>query len=520
MKPLSLRATQVVLALGLGALAGCAVGPDYQRPDIRLPATLAAVPTQASAADMKAPAVDLTAWWQSLGDPELNALIERALAENADVLESLDRLQAARTYERALLGSELPDAEASGGVARGTGSDLTRGRAAQSLISADNGSGLRHIDEIGGFDSVWELDLFGKYRRELQAAHFDTQALVAARQNVQISVIANVARAYIDLRGAQTRLSVLQANLAALRDSQRIASIRFHRGITNELDATLADRELATQEAELAPLQARVHAAQYAIAVLVGVFPEQLQQELASSTGASAIPAAPTIDAAGLPLDLLKQRPDIRQAEQQLGAATARIGVATADLFPQVAVTAAIGFQRQGLGSEPALGQHIWAAGPAALWPLLDFGTLDAAVMQADLRTRAQLAEYRRTLQSAVQDVDTAIDSYRAEQERLARLGDALVAAQRALDLARQRYDRGLTDFLNVVDAERQAYEIQGDFTDAQTRVADQFVSLYRALGGGWQNYQALPAIRRPEPAVIAAFRHLVTRDDVLHTPL
>ena len=305
-------------------------------------------------------------------------------------------------------------------------------------------------------------------------------------------------------------IGTLQATVQTLQESQRIVHIRYQRGITNELDVTLADRELADEQSQLAPLQAQVSAGEFVLATLLGSFPEDLVGELSP---AAMIPGTPDLAPAGLPLQLLKQRPDIRQAERELAASSARIGVATADLFPDVAVTAAIGFQRQGLGTDPAIGQHIWSAGPAVLWPLLDFGTLDAQVDIADLRTRALLVSYRRTIQAAVSEVDTALARYSAEQSRLDRLGVALVASQRAVTLARQRYERGLTDYLNVVDAQRADFVIQTEYIQAQTTAGEQFVALYRGLGGGWQHYRQLPPIRRPQPAIIAAFRRLVHPD-------
>jgi NodT family efflux transporter outer membrane factor (OMF) lipoprotein len=485
-------------------LAGCAVGPNYHSPQVPLPDHYAAQPPGATGT------VELASWWQALKDPELDSLIGRAIAANPDIEIALDHLQAARTFEAAMLGTLLPDAQGSAAAARGTGSDLARGRVAQSLVSADNTSGLKHINEIGGFDSLWELDLFGKYRREIQAAHADTQALAAARDGVLVSIIADVARSYIDLRGAQLHVATLQATIQALQESQRIVHIRFQRGITNELDVTLADRELADAQAQLAPLQAQVSAGQYTLATLLGRYPEDLVAELSPVT---MIPGTPELAPTGLPLRLLRQRPDIQQAERQLAAASARIGVATADLFPDVAVTAAIGFQRQGLGADPAVGQHIWSAGPSILWPLLDFGTLDAQVDIADLNTRALLVNYRKTIQLAVSEVDTSLTGYAAEQSRLEKLGVAVTASQRAITLAQERYERGLTDYLNVVDAQRAAYTIQAEYIAAQTGADDQFVALYRSLGGGWQQYQKLPDIRRPQPAIIAAFRRLVHPD-------
>jgi len=497
------------LATALATLfCGCAVGPNYHAPQIALPDHYAAAPPTASTAPAAdAGAIELASWWQSLKDPELDSLIERAITANPDVEIALDHLQEARTYEAGMLSIVLPDLEASAAAARGTGSDLARGRAPQSLVSADNSAGLRHINEIGGFDSLWELDIFGKYRREIQAAHADTQALAAARDGALVSIVADVARAYIDLRGTQMRIATLQATNQTLEESQRIVHQRYQRGITNELDVTLADRELADTQAQLAPLEAQVSAGQYTLATLLGRFPEDLVTEL---TPVAMIPGTPELAPAGLPLQLLRQRPDIQQAERELAASSARIGVATAALFPDVAVTAAIGFQRQGLGTDPAVGQHIWSAGPAVLWPLLDFGSLDAQVDIADLRTRALLVSYRKTIQSAVSEVDTALAQYTAEQARLAKLELAVAASQRAITLAQERYDRGLTDYLNVADAQRAGYEIQTEYVQAQTATGEEFVALYRSLGGGWQHYQQLPEIRRPQPAIIAAFRRLV----------
>jgi len=508
-------------AVAVAALGGCAVGPNYHTPQITPPPQYDAVGRAskpgASAPGAAAPAapapVDLAAWWRSLQDPELDSLIERAVAANPDALIALERLQAARTYEASVIGTVLPEAEASAGAGRGTGSDVTRSRASPTLTSANNTSGLQHLNEIGGFDAVWQLDIFGKYRREIEAARYDEQAALAARNAVLVAVIADVARAYVDLRGLQVRAKVLEAATATLRESLRIVKIRYERGITNELDVTLATRELATLEAQAAPVDAQVQAAQYTIATLLGRYPEDLVAELSA---AAMVPSVPGPVEAGVPVDLLRRRPDIQRAERELASANAHIGIATASLFPAIAITGAIGFQRQSLSGEPVLGQHIWSLGPAAVWPLLDFGALDAQVEIADLQTRALLMSYKQAIQNAVREVDSSASLYAAEQVSLERLGTALVASQRAVTLANERYTRGLTDFLNVVDAERQEYDIQEQYTDAQVAAAEQFIALYRGLGGGWENYQSLPDIHRPEPAIIAMFHRVLSPSTAL----
>jgi len=509
-----------LLALGVfvAALAGCAVGPNYRTPKTPTPEGFAAAGSAATAgAGANAPAsaapVDFTAWWHALNDPELDSLIARAISGNPDVLIALDRLQAARTYEAAIIGTVLPEAEAGIGAGRGTGSDATRGRASPGLRAGDNSAGLKQINVVGGFDALWELDVFGKYRREIEAARTDTGAIRAARNGVLVSVISDTARAYVDLRGLQVRASVLAAAIDALRESLRIVNIRYERGITNELDVTLATRELATLEAQAAPLAAQVEAAEYTIATLLGVYPEDMVKELSAK---AMVPAVPGAVATGLPVDLLRRRPDIQQAERELAGATARIGVATANLFPSIAISGAIGFQRQQAPGLETTGAHIYSYGIGAAWPLLDFGQLDAQVEIADLHTRALLVNYRKTIQGAVREVDTNMGLYTAEQLSLGKLETALVASQRAVTLANERYERGLTDFLNVVDAERQEYDIEEQYTGAQVAAAEEFIELFRSLGGGWENYQSLPPIHRPEPAVIAMFQRVLSRSDPL----
>jgi NodT family efflux transporter outer membrane factor (OMF) lipoprotein len=500
----------IVLGL-LTGLTACAAGPSYRTPKSDAPLHFASQVPPSSAgsnAQPTAATVDLATWWRTLNDEELDSLVDRAVKSNLDIEIALDRLQQARTYEAVVVGYALPDVDADAAAGRGTGSDLTKGRADTALRSADNGAGLQHINTIAGFDAVWELDLFGKFRREFEAARADTQAARAARYDVLTSVVANVVRAYVDLRGFQVRAGILHKAADVLRESLRIVTIRYERGITNELDVALATRELATLEAQIAPVEAEVSAAQYALAVLVGEYPENMVQELSKP---DLIPSVPAAAAPGVPLELLKRRPDIQEAERELAAATARIGVATANLFPQVAVFGAIGSQSQGWGTTPSVSRHIWSFGPGAMWPLLDFGALDAQVDIAHLAARASMVNYRKSILNAVQQVDASLGAYEAQQVRMEKLSTAMMAGERAVDLATRRYNRGLTDFLNVVDAEREFYDLQGQYAVAQMTQGEQFVQLYKSLGGGWQNYQAVPAIRRPQPAIIAAFRRALS---------
>lgn len=492
-------------------LAACAVGPDYQPADMKVPDGFTANskdPQSAKNAGPEQPVIDGMIWWKSLKDPELNSLVDRAIADNPDLEIALDRVQEARTQEDVVLGSALPEAGASFGGGGGTGDDMARGRAAEPLVSSDDTKKVKQIGFAAGFDSSWEIDLFGKYRREMEAAEYDTEATIAARNHVLISVIADIAHAYIDMRARQMRIAVLQKNIDNLNDYVKLTQEQYDRGITNELDVTLAQRQLASLEAEKAPLMAEVRAAQYVIATLLGKFPEDLMTELEKP---GMLPALPNKIETGLPLDLLHRRPDIQEAEREVAEATANIGVAEADLFPRISVLGGAGIQGSGFGNTISPGL-LWSVGPSVNWSLLDFGTLDALVDKADLRSKEMLVQYKKTVLNAVREVDGSIDSYKAQQDRLSKLGKALVASQRAVDLSTQRYERGLTDFLNVIDAERQEYDLEDEYVTAQQAAAEEFINLYKSMGGGWEPYQSFPAIRQPLPAVVAAFTSVINR--------
>jgi NodT family efflux transporter outer membrane factor (OMF) lipoprotein len=489
-------------AVSCAALTSCAVGPDYHPPDPPLPENFAA--TSSIGNHRTDRPVETAQWWRTLRDRELDSLVERAIAASPTLEIALDRLQQARAQEAVVVGAALPAAGATAGGGWGSGSDLARGRASQTLVSAENGAGQLQVTNLIGFDAAWEIDVFGKFRRAIEAAQYDVDAAVAARSVVLVSLIADVTRAYLDLRALQMQLMVLRKNIEVAQKYVDFVKERYDRGITNELDVTLAQRELARLQAQVAPVAAQIDAARYVIAVLIGEFPEQLGHELKRP---GMLPVLPSRIRAGLPIDLLRRRPDIAEAERQLASATALIGVATADLFPHVAITASAGRQT---GVSPFVISPIWSVGPAIAAPLLDFGRLDAVVEKADYRARELMFAYKQTVLNAVREVDTAVDAYAAQQQRLRHLADALIAARRALTLATERFDRGLTDSLNVIDAERQEYLIEQEYVLAQQNAAAQFVTLYKSLGSGWEDYQIFPPIRRPLPAVAAAFRSLL----------
>ena len=495
-------------------LAGCAVGPNYRVPNTEPPHEFAASAATAATAAPAPPAVDSSRWWQALQDPELDSLIDRAIRANFDIEIALTRLQQVRTKQAILVGDALPEVAASGAAGRGTGSDISRLGAAPALRAGDNKGSLNQIRQVAGFTTSWELDLFGGYRRAIEGGRYDIEAAAATRNAVLLSVISDVARNYVDMRGLQARLVIIRDNISTATQSRDFEQARFDRGLTNELDLQLAKRELATLQAQLPVLQSAVKSAQYSLATLLGRYPEDLAEELNQP---GTLPTLPEAVEPGLPLELLRRRPDIHQAERELAAATARIGVATANLFPHVALNGALGTQSADIGAKGNM--HIWAFGPAVYWPLLDFGALDAQVSIANLEAHERLIAYRKIVVSAVQESDTAISNFSAQVQRQQDLADAMAASERAVSLAQQRYDRGMTDFLNVVDAERQQYSIEDEYTNARQSAADAYIYLYKALGGGWEPYQQIPAIRHSEPAVIAGFHRLLAEDNPQEVP-
>ena len=489
------------------------MGPDYQTPDGALPASFLRQPA------VKEPATggaspDLWQWWRTLHDPQLNDLIERGLQNNLDLKIALDRLQQAR-LQLVVIGSQaLPELNGGAGGGVGTGTDETKGRASQSLRAGDNNQGLKSINQIGGLDAAWEIDVFGKIARRVEAQTYTAEALKEARDWVYVVIAADIARLYFDLRARQDRLQILDRDIDAARKILDLAQTRLDRGLTNELDVTLAKRQVATLEADVEPLKALIASSGYAIAVLAGEYPETLARDLRRP---AAIPRLPARAPVGLPVDLLRRRPDIREAERFLAAAVADVGARTADLFPSLVITAAGGAQGGARSGSGIPITWIGSVGPSINAPILDFGALDASIEIADYRAHELATVYKQTILVAVQQVDEANVTYRGYRASLRSLDTAIDAARQATTVATERYDRGLTDFLNVLDAERQQFALEQQRAEVIRLAGDSFVTLYKALGGGWPPDEIIPPIRHPDPAAIAAAKRLL--QDPPHPP-
>jgi NodT family efflux transporter outer membrane factor (OMF) lipoprotein len=335
-----------------------------------------------------------------------------------------------------------------------------------------------------GFDATWELDLFGGVRRSIEAADYNLQAAQEDRRDVLITVLGEVATDYIGLRGYQQEIAIAEENLEAQVHTAQVTRKKVEGGLTTELDVANAEAQIATTRSQLAGFESLAQQEIYSLSVLLGQEPLALAEELSPTRK---IPVTPPIVPVGLPSELLRRRPDIRRAERQLAAATAEIGVATAQLFPQFSFTGTLtvqGSQFKALGS---WGNRFWSFGPSVTWPIFDGGKIWSNIeVQNSVQAQALLT-YRSTVLSALQDVENQLTAFSQEQQRRAALADAVAFNQKAVAIARQRYDQGLTDFLNVLVAEQSLYATQDALVQSNRSVGTDLVALYKALGGGWE---------------------------------
>lgn len=464
--------TRAVLAAGLALVvaAGCSVGPNYHRPQPAIPADWRGAPGDVTTN----PPAQLAEWWTVLRDSELDALIARAGRANNDLKAAEARVRGARALRGAAIADLLPT----------LGASASRTSARRSRNSLSFPVQLLDTDTYqAGFDATWEIDVFGGKRRALQAAVADLQAVEENRRAVLVSLLAEVARNYVEFRGTQRRLVIARDNLAAEREVLGITRMRFEKGLASELDVAQASALLASTKSQIPSLEVALKQSSHRLSVLLGEPPGSLEAEL--DPGAP-IPLAPTEVPAGLPADLLRRRPDVRQSERQLAGATARIGVATAELFPKFFLTGNAGYQSLDAGNliEPA--SKFWSAGPSVRWRLLEYPRLKAQIKAQTAQQEQALAQFNQIVLTSLEEVENALVAYGKERERFVSLSESVVASQRALDLANQLYTAGLGEFLSVLVAERTLYEAQDAQVLSQRAITENLIALYKALGGGW----------------------------------
>lgn len=490
----------VAAALGLATLAGCTVGPDFKRPDWASPDTWFGGPKEVVKSPPSVPVAEPidADWWTLFNDPRLTALERRVAAENLDVRLAAIRLTESRAQLAFSAASEFPTLNANASYTRQQASNhgifsAIPGAAGASGASGARGAtvggvqsrGLQPFDIWqGGFDASWEVDLWGRVRRSVESATATSEASQEARRSALLSTLAEVARDYIQLRGAQTQLQIARDNVRTARQSLSLTQQRAAGGVTTDLDVANASAQLRTTLSQIPALQQQEAQLINGLSLLLGQPPNALRADLEVP---HPVPPVPPRVPVGLPSELVRRRPDIRQVEAQLHAATAVIGVAQASFYPTFNLTGSAGLQSLQLNHAFDLASRQYALGPGLTIPIFQGGQLRSTLELRQAQQQEAALTFQKTVLQAWHDVDNALTAYRAEQIRRDELTHAVAENRRALALAQSRYQQGVADFLTVLDAERSLLAAQQQLADSTTTVSLDLVALYKALGGGWE---------------------------------
>jgi outer membrane protein, multidrug efflux system len=461
-----IRLAGAVLA---AALAGCAVGPNYVKP-----ATPVAPQFTGSADGLYSGEDAQARFWTRFGDDTLDRLVEEALQANHDLRIALGHLVEARAERRQAQFDLAPTVTMSGGY--------TNERFAQVQSLTGTALDARFYDV--GFDAYWELDLFGRVRRNVEAQSAQVQGAEATLRDAQVSVTAEVARTYFKLRGQQTQLAVARRNVDNQHATLQLTQARLGAGRGTEFDTSRAQSQLSTTLATIGPLEASVARSIHRLSVLTGREPNALAALLEP---ARELPVLPQLTAVGDPAGLLRRRPDIRVAERQLAASTALVGVAIGDLFPKVTFTGSLSYAATEPGYFGQSASRGYVIAPGISWAAFDLGRVRAEVAGSRARADVALAGYEQTVLRALQETEDALVTHARTRESLQDANDAAEASRTAARIARTRYEGGMVDFLDVLDAERTQLEAESRLAQSRTDAATSLIALYKALGGGWE---------------------------------
>ena len=465
------------LLLAAALVSGCAVGPNYHQPLVHAPThwsePLGGGETNAGTATVE--------WWKNFHDPELDSLVGRAVRSNLDLRVAQARVREARAQYGIASADLWPTVDGSGSYSR------SRQSKNQPILGSEPiPASVPFENNVyqAGFDASWEIDVFGGRRRAVEAAGAQVSASEFGRRDVLITLLGDVAQNYVDLRGYQQRLAIANENIESQEKSLAITQDRFAKGLARELDVEQASTVLATTRAEVPTLESSIQTAMHRLEVLIGQQPGTFRAELSQS---SPIPAQPPQVPVALPSELLLRRPDVRQAERQLAAATANIGVAKSDLFPKFYLTGAAGLQSISASDWFTGNSQFWSVGPTMQWRIFDAGRIRANIKVQNARQEQALASYEQTMLTAFEEVENGLVLYAKEQVRRRSLQDAVVSSQKSLETANKLYASGLTAFLNVLDAERSLYQAQDALVQSDRTISANLISLYKSLGGGWE---------------------------------
>ncbi|MCF8031881.1 MAG: efflux transporter outer membrane subunit [Desulfarculaceae bacterium] len=457
---------------GLLLLSGCMkVGPDYKPPKKQVP------PTWQQAGDPSLPRIqaNLVNWWEVFDDPQLSGLIKRADLGNLDLKAAVSRVKQARAQLGVVTGELYPQLDAN--------ADGTRQQASKNSLSNPTGLGITGEEFQLGASASWEIDLFGRIRRSVEAAQADLQASKEDRTDVMVSLYSQVAQTYLTARTLQARISATQENIESQKGVLKLTQARFKWGLATDLDVSQAETVLGSSQAELPPLRTSLVEAFNTLALLLGLPPSSLKKELDKPMP---IPVPPEKVAVGVPADLLRQRPDIRRAERQLAAATARIGVATADLYPRFTLLGSLGTVATNASDLFGAGSLAYSIGPSISWNIFAGGSIRSQIKVQDALTEQALLTYESTLLAALKEVEDALEAFKQEKRRQVALAQTVASSRRALELAVRLYKEGLQDFQPVLDAQRNLFNYDNQLASSRGQVAIDLVVIYQALGGGW----------------------------------
>ncbi|MDE7548080.1 efflux transporter outer membrane subunit [Acetobacter fabarum] len=489
-------------------LAGCAVGPDYKKPQTWSPAQWQQAATQDRSSALSVPtdqAPDVQ-WWAVFHDPELTSLEQRLAAQNLDVLRASEQLAVSRG-QLLLAGAErFPDLAASGSYSRVQHSSRQLqsiveriGEHSPGLIPDSSAASDATIPLLNnwqdGMQASWEVDLWGRVRRQYEAAKSYTNATMEERRGILIARQSELASDYMTLRSLQEQLRITIANRDAAAKLLQLSQSRYKSGLVSELDVDSAQSELEHTSALIPQFEQRIAMQINAINLLMGVPPGGLNTELVQTAGIPLVPPAVPI---GLPSELAHRRPDIREAEAELHAATAEVGQAMADFYPKVTIDAGFGLQSFSFRDMGMWSSRMWNVGPSITIPIFQGGRLTGQLQMKKASQKAAALRYRKTVLNAWSEVDNALTAYQAEQKKNQRLSSQVAADKRSMELAQSQYKHGLQNYLQVLDAQRRLLSSQTSLADSTATIAGDLVRLYNALGGGWET--TFP-VSRPKPA-------------------
>ena len=476
----------LAMAVAMSLLGGCAVGPDFKTPESALPQQWRANEVQLSGEK-----VDIE-WWKQFNDPTLTDLVTRALENNADVKIAVLRVAQSRTQLAAARGARLPTINASAGYTRERQSENGVNTRVIGLVAPPEQreqtiellSEPFDVHQVG-FDAAWELDLWGGVRRSIESADAAARSGAENLHDAQLSLVAEVVRTYLELRGVQDQLRIANADVNLSADLVELTAYRVKGGMVDQLDLSTQQARLADTRANLPELQQRETQIRSALALMLNVAPGALDAQLANATGP--LFGLPTAIAGGVPSEIARRRPDIRRAEAGMHAATADVGVAVADLYPRITLTG--NFVQQALKASDLSewGSRQWSVGPSISLPIFDGSRRRSVVEIRELQQQEAAVNYQHTVLQAWHEIENALSAYSAEQQRNRELATALASSRDAYDIAHVRYSHGLVNFLVELDAHRTLLQVERAYADSNIRVRTQLVAVYKSLGGGWQ---------------------------------